>query len=75
LSSACVLTATYYGVANHTSQLAGITAGILCDFLLRRENDKNTRKGNESGGKNERVKWRGDKGNERRIYETKDKCK
>jgi hypothetical protein len=21
----------------------GITAGILCDFLLRRENDKNTR--------------------------------
>jgi hypothetical protein len=38
-----VLKATDYRDENHTSQLAGITAGILCDFLLRRENDKNTR--------------------------------
>jgi len=28
---------------NHSSQLAGITAGILCDFLFRRDKDKNTR--------------------------------
>jgi hypothetical protein len=31
--------------------------------------------GNETGGKNKREKWRGDNGNEGRIYETKDKYK
>jgi len=53
----------------------GITPGICVTSCIDSKTTKIREQGNETGGKNKREKWRGDKGNEGRIYETKDKYK